>query len=304
MWRLHHEEGRDCDLFRTIAEQGHYAGRTVPSDTRQGIYCAAPSGVLLASINSNDPRRVASMLEKALAKWDGLDAGARRLPDLAEDTTTGGTDFVLAQPAGSVVLSVISRDLTPEPSGDDWRTTAYNVDFAWLRPHEVAEFVPDPTVGATKDVATKLVRRFAALHFVDTVRGQSPPFEDSHVELARLRATTVAIDGSRLTIEFSGSTRCAEQGKWSVANFKDGRKPTDQARGVELRLLGTATFDREDGRFVEFHLIGLGTRFGATQFNERSKELGESAIGFAVNLAPPGERIAPASFWRYPNPRG
>ena len=61
--------GPEAEWFRTVAEQGHYGGRTVPTDTRQGIYAAAPSGVLLASINHSDPRRVADMLRKALAIW-------------------------------------------------------------------------------------------------------------------------------------------------------------------------------------------------------------------------------------------
>ena len=56
-------------LFQKIAEQGHYAGFGPPkhTGTRQGTYAAAPSGILLASINSNDPARMAEMLEKALA---------------------------------------------------------------------------------------------------------------------------------------------------------------------------------------------------------------------------------------------
>ena len=31
-----------------------------------------PSGVLLASINSNDPGRIAAMLRRALARWEKL----------------------------------------------------------------------------------------------------------------------------------------------------------------------------------------------------------------------------------------
>ena len=30
--------GAEGDLFRAVAEKGHYAGRTVPTSTRQGIY--------------------------------------------------------------------------------------------------------------------------------------------------------------------------------------------------------------------------------------------------------------------------
>ena len=52
---------------RELAEQGHYAGRTRPTNTRQGIYAAAPSGVLLASVNTRSAERMAAMLEEALA---------------------------------------------------------------------------------------------------------------------------------------------------------------------------------------------------------------------------------------------
>lgn len=303
MWRLHHEKGRDCDLFRKIAEQGHYAGRTVPSDTRQGIYCAAPSGALLASVNSNNPKRVAAVLEAALAKWETLEPNARRLEGLEDETKSEGHDFVAVQPEGSVVLAVTARDLSQTATGDDWRLSAYNVDFAWLRPHELPEFVPDLSIGAAKDVSERLVKRFAALHFVDTVRGQSPPFEDAQVELATLRVKTVAVTGNLQRVEFDGATRARAAGRWSIANFRDRKAPSDQERSVELRLGGMALFDRETNRLVEFHLVGDGTRRGGTQFNERTDDLESSRIGFAVTLAPPEERIAPASFWRYPNPR-
>src|SRR5437016_2231892 len=78
------QSGRDpeCRLFQKVAEQGHYGGRP---GTRQGTYAATPSGILLASINSNDPARVAAMLERALAKWETL-SRAERL--LAEDPHT------------------------------------------------------------------------------------------------------------------------------------------------------------------------------------------------------------------------
>ena len=70
--RLQRDQDEDCKLFQKLAEQGHYAGRTVPSTTRQGIYAAAPSGVLLASINTREPHDVARMLERALERWKEL----------------------------------------------------------------------------------------------------------------------------------------------------------------------------------------------------------------------------------------
>jgi hypothetical protein len=280
VWRLQHQEGRDCDVFRAVAEKGHYAGRTVPSDTRQGIYCLAPSGAFLGSINNHHSKRVAAMLTDALAKWDALPDSERWLENLDDDTPTGGHDFVAAQPDGSAVLKVFARDLD-----------------------RAIEGVPDDAIGAALDVDSKLVRRFAALHFIDTVRGQSPAFEDSDVVLAELRAKTIAVEGDLQRIEFAGKTRAAGRGKWPVSKFRDDEQPGEQLREVELRLAGMALYDTSKKQFVEFHLVGVGTRAGGTQFNERSQDLAPAPIGFAVVLADLNERIAPANFWRYPNPR-
>jgi hypothetical protein len=85
--RLQTGSDPECRLFQTIAEQGHYAGQTYPSITRQGTYAAAPSGVLLASINSNDAKAMAGMLRRALERWDVLSREERLLPnDLAGET--------------------------------------------------------------------------------------------------------------------------------------------------------------------------------------------------------------------------
>ncbi|MFO0970306.1 MAG: hypothetical protein U0793_32555 [Gemmataceae bacterium] len=66
----------ECRLFQKFAELGHYRN---PGGTRQGTYCVSPSGVLLGSINSNDPKRIANLLERSLAKWGGLNREERLL---------------------------------------------------------------------------------------------------------------------------------------------------------------------------------------------------------------------------------
>ncbi|HEX2184014.1 MAG TPA: hypothetical protein VHN78_00740, partial [Chloroflexota bacterium] len=43
------------EFFRLVAEQGHYAGRTYPTSTRQGYYAFTPDGTVLAAANSRDP---------------------------------------------------------------------------------------------------------------------------------------------------------------------------------------------------------------------------------------------------------
>ena len=63
--RLQSGGDAECQLFRKIAEQGHYAGRTQPSRTRQGTYATTADGTFLASWNKNDPRFVA----RSLPSW-------------------------------------------------------------------------------------------------------------------------------------------------------------------------------------------------------------------------------------------
>jgi len=85
-----------------------------------------------------------------------------------------------------------------------------------------------------------------------------------------------------------------------VSSFHDAANPAAQERGVDLTLGGSAIWSTASSKFVDFHLTGCGTRFGGTQYNERSRDLAPSAIGFAVVLADPQERVPPATSWRYP----
>ena len=75
--RLQSGKDPECRLAQKVFEQGHYAGRTQPTNTRQGIYATTPSGVMLASINANDPKAIAGMLQRALDKWSTLSEAER-----------------------------------------------------------------------------------------------------------------------------------------------------------------------------------------------------------------------------------
>ena len=63
-----HRKDIEGKYFRKIAEQGHYAGRTQPTSTRQGLYVATVDGHLLASVNSTDAGEVLGMMKRAVAK--------------------------------------------------------------------------------------------------------------------------------------------------------------------------------------------------------------------------------------------
>jgi hypothetical protein len=277
----------ECRLFQKFAEHGHYGGRARAS-TRQGTYAATPSGVFLASINSNDPERVAAMLRRALAKWETLSQAERLLPTDPRTQTAAVRRAERYYPADGLVLSVTARDLGREvaETETDWRAKAWNQDYAWFTKAEARQFLPaKPEVGQTHGLPAPVVRRIACAHLVDNVRGQTTPFEDDHVKTARLTAEVTAVAGDAISLKLTGETLTT-----------DGGTP---GHGLDTRLLGTATYDVAKERFVAFELVAVGTRWGGTRFNFRRGDLDAAPMGVVFTLAgdSPGERVAPAFYY-------
>ena len=69
---LQRQKDAKGDFFRLVAEQGHYAGRTYPTGTRQGYYALTADGTVLAAANSRDPQRMTELLQTALRRWSLL----------------------------------------------------------------------------------------------------------------------------------------------------------------------------------------------------------------------------------------
>lgn len=275
----------ECRLFQKFAEKGHYRR---PGATRQGTYCVTPSGLLLGSINSNDPARIADLLEKSLAKWDKIERKERLL---ADDPAKRRGEIKRPErhyPRGGLVLNVASRDMpregrTPAPARAKWREKAWNQDFAWFTRSEARQFVPaEAKVGKKHDLPRALIDRLACAHLVDNVRGQTSPFDEGEVEKARLTAEVTAVKGDVVTLRLEGQTRTARE--------------EPRRHGLEMRLLGQATFDLARGRFLTFELVAVGSRWGSTQLNGRRGDTDEAPIGILLTLAgdSPCERVAPA----------
>lgn len=280
--------GPECELFQTIAEQGHYAGRTKPTSTRQGIYAAAAGGTMLASINSNSAEAVAEMLEKALAAWEKLPAEKRKYEgELKVDRKRAEDKY----PEGGLVLRVNARDLPREDAAKDWRGQAWNQDFAWFTKAEAA------ALAAEGKIPEKLVRRLARHHLLDNVRGQIPSFSKKAPEKAELTASVVKRDGDRVELRYEGATRTEEKGRWSLDGWRD--EIQDRTRGYEATLLGFATFNVKSGRFESFKLVAVGSRWGGATYNGRKDDPGPAPMGVAFTLAgdTPAERVAPAGYW-------
>lgn len=288
-------------LFQKIAEQGHYAGRTTPSDTRQGTYATAPSGVLLASMNSNDPKAMAQMLQRALAKWKSLPDGQKWLEgDVAPDAPKGRPERFY--PADGLVLRETVRDLPREFASDDWRTQAWNKDYVWFKKGEARSMLPDSIEpGREGSVPRHLLMRIGRFNLVDTVRGQSFSFPESAIKSAELKATIGKVEKGVAKVRLSGAMSAEQVGKWPIAGYRDMNDPSDQKRGYDLRLSGEAAWDLAKERFVKFELVAAGTRWGATQYNGRFDDLGPAPIGYLFQLASdaPHDKVPPSEFGNY-----
>ncbi len=302
MGRLQSGQDEECRLFQKIAEQGHYAGRTKPSSTRQGTYATTADGTLLVSWNTNDPRVVASKLRQAIAKWEKLRAEDRPAAAMRRLDPSQLSRADRHYPDGGLVLTVVARDLPRDPPQEERWASAWNQDYAWFRKEEARQFVPQTLkAGESRQVPRALVERLARLHLVDNVRGQTTPFPGPAVQLAELTSRITAIEGHVATLRLEGRTKTSEEGRWSVGGYRDMDQPGAQKRGVELSLLGHARYDQSLEQFVGFELVAVGTRVGGTQFNVRTGDLDPAPLGVLLTLAGDtrAERIAPEHFAEY-----
>lgn len=286
-------------FFRIAGDRGH-AGVEHANKRRQGIYAIAPSGRLLASVNSTRPSEVAAMMRRALAIWQLLPEQQRRMGAGWKRVLGLVPRWHLLYPDDGLILQVYSRDLPAAEDVEGERRYGWNRDHAWFTRDEAEAFVPEPaTVGARRKVPAAVVRRLARCHLVDQVRGQTWPVPPGGIEKAELTAETVRTEGDLVELRLTGATRAVQVGTWSIDNQRD--EPSLHEHGVETELSGTATWDREASRFRTFELIAVGTRWGGTTYNRRADQLGPSPIAFVLRLAPEGSdhRVAPSLLGAY-----
>ncbi|HET6386669.1 MAG TPA: hypothetical protein VFJ58_25030 [Armatimonadota bacterium] len=273
------------------------------------MYATAPSGVLLASANSNNPGKIAEMLRKALEAWANLPRSERLLADdpqsMAEEVQRVRAERWY--PDGGLALRIHTRDLPrldgsdPAPPGD-WRARALNRDFAWFTPDEARQFIPEvPSPGQSRSVPELLIQRLSRLHFVDNVRGQTSPYRPHEVETAQLKSTITAADGPRVTLHLEGRVRLSAEGVWPIDDRHDAQNPKLRSRGFDAGMLGYAVWDTGRQQFTAFDLLAVGDRWGGTQYNRRDDDLAPAPMGIALTLAAntPADRVAPAAFWGY-----
>jgi hypothetical protein len=264
------------------------------ANTRQGIYAVTPSGRFLASVNTRQAKDMIAMLQKALAKWDALSPAERTGTQPAIDPQTVRR-FEQLRPIDGLVLHVYSRDLPRTKVTAGWRGEAWNQDHAWFRRDEMLAMVPAAEIGAVAAFPEAALLRMARVHLVDNVRGQTLSHADEHVVTKELVARTIKLDGDLQEIEFTGRVCIERSGTWATRGY--GPKG-EQRLGFAGQLLGGARFDRKQQRFVEWKLLAVGTRHGATEFNGRQDDFGPAPMGIAFDLQPEGAaNVAPSMYW-------
>ena len=288
VWRLKRKKDPEGDFFRLFCDLGHYQGGDDNSNTRQGVYVVTPRGELLGSTNSRDPAVVAELLVDCLNKWNAMVAEAR-MP--ARDPAEQSADVIRLEskyPEDGLVLRSYSRDLPRADAPDDWRGKAWNQDLVWFT---AAEALALATPGYSR---AAILSRFARTSLLDNVRGQTEAFEQQDVVESLLTLDCESVEGAVQHFRISGSFRLDRPEEPAYKNL-----PAEEARGVDAKMLGSATFDTRTQRFTKFDAVAIGYRWGSTRFNGRHDDPGPSPIGWAFVLAGDSaeERIAPAHLW-------
>ena len=291
---LQSQQDAKGEFFRLVAEQGHYAGRTFPTGTRQGYYCFTADGRLLTAANSRDPRAIERMLRTALERWEalqvtGFSAGAPSFE--VSDYTPARPD---RYPVDGLALRLAARDLPREVDtrADDWRKRAWNLDYAWFTKEEARDLVPETVVGAARAWPHAVVRRIALFHLRDFVRGEPSAWPEEALREGRMRSTVTSVVGSLVRLQLDGHIRLEHTMRWRRPN--DGSDHTSDC-GYDANLTGEAVWDSAAPRFVSFDLAAAGPRWGTNQYNNRGDDLGPAPMGIVFTLAgsDPKDRTPP-----------
>ena len=267
------------EFFCLVAEQGHYGGRTLPTNTRQGLYACTINGELLASINTRDGNQVAEMMRQALQKWSQPeDQSAEKAPPGYDHHAK---NWYGVYPEDGVALNLYVRDLPRQSAQVDPR---WNLDHIWFTADEVSGLIPEnPVTGHSYSFPQPLSRRIAKLHLVDIARGESPRWKSDDLKRVEMRLRVQQVTPDQIDLYLEGTVRNEAEPDHNINPFT--RQKADMPRGVELELRGYLNYNRSAKKFDRFDATASGLRWGATTYNARFDDLGPAPIGFALELA-------------------
>lgn len=279
-----HREDAEGDFMRKIAEQGHYAGRTKPTSTRQGLYVAMPDGQLLASVNSTRAVQVLGMMRKAIAKYK---FSFNEKIDEVDLQLNPDRNFNIPFPEGGMILRVTCRDL-PRKHDPDFDTWLHNFDYAWLTATEVQSLLPpnrqSSQSGKVYEIPSKTIVRFARNHLIDHVKGEAPGWNSGSVKQAVAAARVTSQTDQEIEIELKGRVKCVQTPDGRINEYSGQINNTEQ--GVDLKLMGWLTWNISDKTFTKFNCVAYGNRWGTSTYNMRHQDREKNPIGFAIERLP------------------
>jgi hypothetical protein len=132
----------------------------------------------------------------------------------------------------------------------------------------------------------------ARFHLRDIVRGEPFAWPEEAVRSAELSSEIVGIEGAEVRLALRGAVRLECELSWvRPEDGEERRYPT----GYDCSLYGEATWNEGRGAFSAFDFVAAGSRWGASQYNNRADDLGPAPLGIAFGLAgtTPADRTPP-----------
>jgi hypothetical protein len=277
---LQNRQDAKGEFFRLVAAQGPRTAQMLPSAAWQGLYLCTVAGELLASGNPHDAPQTLTLIQQGLGHWPQRANQSTYLviPESYEPDPRYGW----AYPENGLVLKGYVRDL-PRESGESnlWQ---WNLDYVWFTQEEAVSLVREAAeIGRCYPMPQPLVLRLVRFHLLDTVRGESLRWRSEHVKRAEVFLTVEERKGEQVKLRLEGRVRNEAPPDFEINPYNG--KIVDMGRGIDLRLLGYLTYQRERQAFTRFDMIAVGLRWGATTYNDRFDDLGPAPIGFAFELA-------------------
>ncbi len=239
--------------------------------TKQGIYMIGPNAEYLEGrfAASGDVADIRARMGRALARWEIL----RKEQGYANAPVPPGKELLPNGISGKLIFRVNVRDL-PRLEGDrsgarfqdipqtgqwmDFTKWAWNENWTGLDGPEA--FVPSGA--GTEEVPSSVWNRICREVLVDNVRGQAPGWQPGDVKSARL------------TKRFSGSEVVYE----GSVNLQDAQ------RSYTAKVYGTGKWNASTKAFEALDLVVIGTRSGASRFNQRENDKGPAPMGISLSL--------------------
>lgn len=248
-------------------------------------------------------------LRKVVEEFRSLPEDERR-PRLAPRAKAGGGRRVPpSPPPGGLILKayctyvrrdddgrvVRSREYYYKENPNRWAAETQS-DMLWLREAEWKTLVPDsPAVGDTYRVAQNIQKRFFSTALIDFMEGSVNSLAPRET---RLELTVERISSGTISLRLDGYGKMGKP-------LSDLLRTAPRSRGCEVRVLGHLEYDRKNGAFDRFDIVGIGEAWGnKMNYLRREVRLGSYPwmYGIACELVKgdtPADRIPPYNLLHY-----